>query len=283
MAKATKVIAMTHRTKAVRKGERKLINALKRKLKALGAKAAEVAVANVPDRVLGKADDNGEAERIAANAAAQASDALDWGLLINATEEELAAVVLDGAREALLRIGITDEGIVDQVFEQARDWAHERSAELVGMRYNDVGDLVDNPNAAFRITDDVREEIADKVKEAISEGWSAGDLADEIEGLGPFSEARAETIARTEIIRANNEGHLVAFRESGVVQQKQWSTAEDGDVCDICIENEEQGPIDLNDAFASGDDAAPAHPNCRCTIVAVIEDEAPEADTQGSA
>lgn len=274
---------MTHRTKAVRTGERKLIAALKRKLKALAAAASATVLDNVPERLLGKADDNGEAARIAANAAQQAADELDWSFLINATEEGLAAVALDGARQALLRIGITDEGIVDQVFEQAASWAKERSAELVGMRYNDIGELVDNPNAAFRITDNVREEIADKVKEAISEGWSAGDLADEIEGIGSFSEARAETIARTEIIRANNEGHLVAFKESGVVSQKQWSTAEDGDVCDVCIENEEQGPIGLNEAFASGDDAAPAHPNCRCTIVAVIEDEAPEVDNTGSA
>jgi len=263
---------MTHRTKAVTRGESRLIRALRRKLKQLASTAAVLVVAQVPVRLLGKVDD-GEAERIAAQAALAAIEGTDWNLLINPTEEELTTVALDGAKQALLRIGITDEGIVEQVFELSREWARERAAELVGMRYNDVGDLVDNPNAAFRITDIARAEIADKVKEAIQEGWSADDLADEIKSIGSFSDERAEMIARTEIIRANNEGHLIAFKGSGVVQQKAWSTAEDGDVCDVCEENEAQGPIGLDDAFASGDDAAPAHPNCRCTIIAVVEDQ----------
>ncbi len=274
---------MTHRTQAVRKGERKLIRTLRRKLKTLGETAAAAAVAAIPARLLTKADDDEEAKRTARQAAQDAVEALDWDILINATEEELDAVSRDGVREALLRLGITDEGIVDQAYEEASSWSKERAAEMVGMKYNEVGELVENPNAEFVIGDAARAEIQTLVEEAISEGWSADDLAGEIEGVGSFSEARAEMIARTEIIRANNEGHLIAFRESGVVENKAWSTAEDGDVCPICEANEDQGPIPLDDSFESGDDAAPAHPNCRCTIVAVIQDEAPAIDTQGGA
>ena len=273
---------MTHRTKAVRAGEKKLIRVLRRKLKQLATLAAQTALAHIPEWLLNKSDDDAEAARIGAAAAQAAVEALDWNILINATEEELDEVSRDGVRQALLRLGITDEGIVDQAFEEASSWAKDRAAEMVGMRYNAADQLEPNPNAEFQIGDAARDEIQAKVEEAIREGWSADDLADEIMSIGSFSEARAEMIARTEIIRANNEGHMIAFRESGVVEQKAWSTAEDGDVCIICTENEDQGAIPLDDSFISGDDAAPAHPNCRCVIVAVIQDEAPEIDSQGS-
>ena len=233
----------------------------------MGRKASEAAL-SVLD--LGKAD---EGDKAKAEAAAEAAmNAIDWEALIDPTEEELLAVARDGVREAMLRMGITDEDIINQAYEEAAQWASERSAEMIGMKRNADGDLVPDSKAEFNISETARDEIQSKVETAIQEGWSAQDLADEIEDVGSFSADRALMIARTEIIRANNEGHLIAFRESGVVEMKAWTTAEDGDVCEICQGNEDQGPIPLDDAFESGDDAATAHPNCRCTIIAVIPD-----------
>jgi len=273
---------MTHRTKAVSKGEKALGRKLRQKLRQLGRKVIVEVLAAIPSDLLGKAESDDNA-RIASDAAQRAADNLEWDILINATQEEIEAVTIDGLKQAFLRLGISDRDITDQVFEEAREWAKDRAAEMVGMRYNDDGDLEPNPDAEYNITESARDDIQSKVTRAIDEGWSSDDLADEIESVGSFSPERALMIARTEIIRANNEGHMIAFRESGVVQMKEWSTAEDGDVCDICTENEEQGPIPLDDVFLSGDDAAPAHPNCRCVIVAVIADEAPEIDSQGGA
>ncbi len=78
-------------------------------------------------------------------------------------------------------------------------------------------------------------------------------------------------------IRAHGQGQLAAFRQSGVVERKGWSTSEDGDVCEDCTANEDEGDIALEDDFQSGDDAPPAHPNCRCALVAVFPPE--EEDT----
>ena len=147
-----------------------------------------------------------------------------------------------------------------------------RIGEEVGMRYNAAGDLVENPDAEMAITDTARDAIRGAVADAIEQGQSAADLRSAVEDLGDFSAERAGMIARTEIIRANNQGHLAAFKASDAVKMKEWSTAEDGDVCDECEGNEDQGPIGLDADFDSGDDAAPAHPNCRCTIVAVVDD-----------
>jgi SPP1 gp7 family putative phage head morphogenesis protein len=284
----------------VREGEKKLIAVIRRKLKQFGQAAAHAAIQSAHHALAverhehthgitihllkdGSGEDNpppDPATKAAAEAAAIAAiDAIDWELLIDPTEEELAAVAMDGARQALLRIGITDQGITDQVFKESRDWAEQRAAELVGMKRTAAG-FIENPAAEFVISQDIRTAIQELVTTAIDEGKPALDLGDEIEALGGFSPDRAEMIARTEIIRANNQGHLVAFAASGVVDMKEWSTAEDGDVCEVCMANEEQGPIPLDDTFESGDDAAPAHPNCRCTIVAVIPDYAPEADSE---
>lgn len=269
---------MSHRTKAVRAGEDSVERTMRRGLRSIGRKVAERVVDKVGHLLKTAADD-----AAAAAALNYAIEGTDWELLINPTEEQLRLVAQDGARRALLALGVTDEGITEQVFTEAAEWAKNRAAEMVGMRYNAAGDLVENPDAAMAITDATREELQTLVSDAISEGLSADELASAIEDATSFSAERALLIARTEIIRANNQGHLSSFRASGVVDQKAWSTAEDGDVCPECEANENQGPIPLDQSFESGDDAAPAHPNCRCVIVAVVEEQGKEEEVDEAA
>ncbi len=226
-------------------------------LKKLGKQAAKAAVKHVD---LKKADPGDEA-----------NDALDWTILVDPTKEELETVAQDGGRHALLQLGIDDEDVTKQVFATAAEWASARAAELVGMRYDADGELVENPDAELAISTDVRGAVRQAIADAIANGSSAAELSRSIQSLYDFSADRATTIARTEIIRANNQGHLAAFRESGVVRLKEWSTAEDEEVCPVCEANEDEGPIALGEDFESGDDAAPAHPECRCTIVAVVD------------
>lgn len=265
---------MTHRTKAVADGERRLGLGLRRALRKIGRLQAARAVRSLEEHGhgLGKADP--ASDRAAAMAAAAAAAGDEWLLLVNPTDEELQAVFEDGAMRALASLGFADDpDALVTVHEDAVEWAQERAAELVGRRYNAAGDLVDNPDASMAITDDTRDAVRGAVADALENGLSAQELSDNIEDLDAFGADRALTIARTEIIRANNQGHLSAFRASGVVDQKEWSTAEDGDVCDDCEGNEDDGAIGLDDVFSSGDDAAPAHPNCRCVIVAVTGEE----------
>lgn len=269
-----KKIKTIHDTKAVQTAEKILPGKLAKILRKIGREAA-AAASKASEPVLGKAKPSQQAA-IDAIAAAAFSGA-DWSLLIDPTDAQLQAIVRDGAYRALLTLGVADdESIVMQTYEAAAEWATERSAEMVGRTYNAAGDLVENPNAEMAITDTTRDEIRAAVADAVDRGLSAADLADNIEELGSFSPERAEMIARTEVIRANNQGHLEAFRSSGVVKQKEWSCAPDA--CDECQANEDQGPIDLDDAFESGDDAPPGHPNCRCTIVPVVDEEPSDAE-----
>ena len=83
--------------------------------------------------------------------------------------------------------------------------------------------------------------------------------------------SRARTIARTEIMRAANQGRLQGMWQAadrGLVNptlaKKQWVTSR-FDVCPICVPLHGQA-IGIRESFGPMGQAPPAHPNCRCTI-----------------
>lgn len=83
--------------------------------------------------------------------------------------------------------------------------------------------------------------------------------------------SRARTIARTEMMRASNQGRLAGMIQAadrGLVNptlaRKQWVTSS-FDVCPICVPLNGV-TVSLRQSFGSMGQAPPAHPNCRCTI-----------------
>jgi SPP1 gp7 family putative phage head morphogenesis protein len=179
----------------------------------------------------------------------------DWDILIDPTAEELAVIYASGMAEGYRLVDM--DVSVDQVNERALEWAREHAAELVTQIKENTPDM-----------------LRDDVAQAIEEGWGANELADRIAESTGFSDDRAEMIARTELIAANNQGNLQSYRDAadeGVNVLKEWITAGDDLVSEECQENEDEGPIPLDEDFPSGDDAPPLHPNCRCALSPVIE------------
>ena len=78
--------------------------------------------------------------------------------------------------------------------------------------------------------------------------------------------ARALTIAITEQNRAMSVAARFFYEESGV-ERVEWNAVQP---CDICAPNDGQ-VVNLGQAFDSGDTEPPAHPNCRCALLPVIE------------
>jgi len=83
-----------------------------------------------------------------------------------------------------------------------------------------------------------------------------------------FGGSRGSLIAVTEVTRAYSRGNLVAWKESGVVSGKEWQTARDERVCQICAPLDGK-IVELEGSFqtAEGLDNVgdpPAHPGCRC-------------------
>jgi SPP1 gp7 family putative phage head morphogenesis protein len=85
---------------------------------------------------------------------------------------------------------------------------------------------------------------------------------------------RAETIARTETMRAANEGQIEAWQqaaETGLLtgnESTEWITTPDDRLCPICEPLDGQTTA-LGGTFEVDGDrvsSPPAHPRCRCTV-----------------
>ena len=143
---------------------------------------------------------------------------------------------------------------------------------MIGKKWVD-GVLVDNPEAEWVITGATRDEIRGIVSDYLSNNIELKDLSGAIQDAGVFSDERADLIARTEVAAANNQGtleSLKAARSIGVNRKKIWYP--DAEACPICSDNADQGAIDLDDDFDSGDDAPPAHPNCECRLISEVDE-----------
>ena len=203
-------------------------------------------------------------------------DLSDWATLVPELQQLLLSIAEDGIRVAFAQVGaVPSAEITEQVNAAALAWARDRAAELVGMRYDDNGDLVENPNAEWTITEATRDAIQGDVARAIEEGTSADDLADQLAESYGFSDARAETIARTELAMADIQGNMITYRDSGVVGGKQvilGSEHDDTSDC-VCAEAAAMGVVDIDDDFGGLGDP-PYHPNCVCDLVPVLADGA---------
>lgn len=105
--------------------------------------------------------------------------------------------------------------------------------------------------------------------DTIAKGKALGLTNDEVADLLMSDEYldiadwRADMIARTETANAMMDGQLASMQENGV-KTKAWVVAGPG--CTICDPNEDDGFIDIDSDFSSGDDSPPAHPNCECYL-----------------
>ena len=179
--------------------------------------------------------------------------------------------------------------------EQAVLWA-----ETLGVSVWDVA----NPEVqaflseySFKFADGLgattKESLRGLVSSAQAEGWSINKLRDELGGIyGGWDKARAEMIARTETIRSSNAGAVMSYKQAGI-EYKQWFTAQDGLVCGFCqemhgkivgvgdnywnigdvmsIDVPDANPISMTLSYENVGEP-PLHPQCRCTILPVVED-----------
>jgi len=140
----------------------------------------------------------------------------------------------------------------------------------------DALDFMANYNLV--LAGDVHRQLADGIKRTILGGIATGKGADDIArdlgsviedkesfrhaGSKVFTKAqyRMEMIARTEVLRAHNQGRIKFHQQVGV-RKLEWMTMEDERVCPVC------GPLDGKVFDTDRFPNQPAHPNCRCTSV----------------
>jgi hypothetical protein len=89
------------------------------------------------------------------------------------------------------------------------------------------------------------------------------DLAEMIESeFEGISATRAFTIANTEANQAMSSAQQAFLVENGF-KTKQWVGA-GPNTCTYCQQNEDDGPIPLDETFSTGDLHPPGHPGCEC-------------------
>ena len=218
-----------------------------------------------------KADEN-DSKRIADQIFAAIES--DFASLPAEARAALEQAGLSGINDAWLQIEITDSDVISGTNLQAMEYASMRAAEMVGMKYNDNGELIPNPNAKWAISDTTRDRLREIIRNAFEEKTPFSEVIADIRDADIFSEARAAMIARSEISRAQVQANLGAWKATGLVSKIKW-LAVGPDPCPICEEND--GEVrDIGAKFPSGDTMPLAHPNCYCILTTV--DESDESD-----
>ena len=127
---------------------------------------------------------------------------------------------------------------------------------IAGHSFNDVTDI--SPTGI----DVLRSILSQGIEDRKSIASIASEIADKVTN---GDQARALAIARTEVVRAENEGALSLFRNSTQIEKVQFLAAADERVDDVCASYDGQ---EFN--FSSAQGLIPVHPNCRCTWLPVL-------------
>lgn len=187
-------------------------------------------------------------------------DDYDLGALVRIASIDtlLAEVAEDGGLSFLAQLKLPNKSdVFDQVNDRAVAYAKAHAAELVS-----------------GVDDVTRDELKDLIAAGLEENIGMDAIADRIRDAYAFSDDRAGLIARNEVATANQAGALEGMklaRGAGVKLKKVW--VPDDDACEVCQENADAGPIDIDDEFPSGDDQPTAHPHCECSIASEVEED----------
>jgi type III secretion system FlhB-like substrate exporter len=225
-----------------------------------------------------------KADKDAVTAILEAVDLDAFVFLLDPATKALKSTAEKTAASNLLAIqNVLDPEDLDEVFgrvnEAAARYGRTRGAQLVGKKWVD-GELVDNPNAKWAITEPTRDMLRSTVTDALDNGWTSQQLQQAIMQNEAFSASRAQMIARTELSRAASQGSRDAWKGAGLKVRKRnaLSSAHEGpDECDECTA---QGWLPFDEAFASGEQESPHHPRCACDIEYEVEADEDQEDIQ---
>lgn len=136
---------------------------------------------------------------------------------------------------------------------------------------------------AQQITQDTEEMLRQQLEEANENGEDLDQIMRRIAEVFDISATgyRAERIARTETISAANAGTIEGYRQTGLVQKKQWLAADDERTREWHAAADGQ-IVDLDGPFIVGGESLdfPGDPNgspeniinCRCTVAPILDE-----------
>ncbi len=160
----------------------------------------------------------------------------------------------------------------------------QRAAKLVGAETFNITDKIKKfiDKKTIKFATEVNDTTQNKVKEALKAGVDAGEGAIELgKRVADVFKTRegydSQRIARTEVISASNEADLEAFKQSDVVEKKEWLATMDDRVRESHAEVNGE-VVGLDEEFSNGlkfpgDIVGDPEEtiNCRCTLLPVVE------------
>lgn len=183
--------------------------------------------------------------------------------------DELAAAIHDmqkqvyeaGAQSAQAEVGVSldlkPERALDEMYHHTlrfsrlvvdREKVAVKNAILQGM---DAGESVD--------------EIAQRIRDSFDDGMHIIDEEGGVARIIP-ADTWAEIVARSEVARAESAGVIDTYRDAGVTQMM-FVAAEDERTCPECED------LDGTIMEIDSEDAPPVHASCRCTTIAIMEED----------
>lgn len=251
------------------RAEAGMLRSIRRFFKELSAKAGDFIDWGAYNHVLNdlalkavQAADNFNVNVIVKDVPLEDSDGTFMKIVFDDIVAATTAGALSGQTVYGKQLGIASS---DSFIQQA---ARSQIAKLVGKRIDKDGNIIDNPKAEYRISDKTRADIQSSIRTSLSLGEDQGAAVDRLRSV-INNASRAETIASTESVNAYGSGLSAFGRESDAVG-KEW---QDAGANDECADNAAAGPIPLEEDFPSGDSEPAAHPNCRCTMRLIYQNE----------
>jgi len=148
----------------------------------------------------------------------------------------------------------------------------EAAAKLIGTsKAPGLKNLLDGANVTIKGIEETRyNDLAGVLARSVADGLGVDETAKQIDAMFDKGADWADMVARTETARAVTAGTLDSYADAGVTKVE-WLTADGG--CAICGEYESMGPVEMDQGF--GDvEGPPAHPNCLCTLLPVVSEDA---------
>lgn len=182
--------------------------------------------------------------------------------LLNAAETEVSAV---------FDLAPLLEDVAKQAGSEALALINEPAAGRVIDYATPIKESVENfSRSMIKTTED---KMVNIITDGVKNGNGVQKISQTIRAEMPqFTRNQADRIARTELLRASNLASLESWKESGVVNAKEWDARFDADA--ICKQYDGE-VIRLDDEFYKAKSVfdngnPPIHPNCRCVLLPVL-------------
>lgn len=116
----------------------------------------------------------------------------------------------------------------------------------------------------WKNTEKLQQMLNDGLITCVTTGANPEDLKRELVKAFDVSYARADSLVKTEMAHIQTQAAADRYRDAGIEWYQVWAD-EDERRCDVCGKlHQKKYPMGENPPI-------PAHPNCRCTIIPIVE------------